>query len=114
MCRQAGIPKKLGKEHICSACRAVVDIVIRKTGAPKRRRESTVVEAMDAACNFENLRIYEFPPPTMQQACAEFLSEHEDAVEEGVLKQVLPSKSRPPLTGACNLLFANDVSTAGQ
>ena len=26
-----------------------------------------VVEELDGACQFENLRIYEFPPPTMQK-----------------------------------------------
>eukprot|EP00802_Teleaulax_amphioxeia_P023683 Tamp_24300.p1 GENE.Tamp_24300~~Tamp_24300.p1 ORF type:complete len:169 (-),score=57.33 Tamp_24300:489-923(-) len=81
------MPKKLGKEHVCAGCRAVVDILIKKTGPPKRRKESTVVEELDGACQFENLRIYEFPPPTMQKACTEFLSEHEDAVETHMLKQ---------------------------
>jgi len=86
-----------------AACR----IVLTCTATPSIQ----VVEQLDGACDFENLRIYEFPPPTMQkvaavlsharyavppalshligQACTEFLAEHEDEVEAHMLKQVL-------------------------
>ncbi len=26
-------------------------------------------QAMDGICNWENFRVYDFPPPTMKQAC---------------------------------------------
>ncbi|EKX39595.1 hypothetical protein GUITHDRAFT_114321 [Guillardia theta CCMP2712] len=84
---QPGMPKKLEKEHICAGCRATVTEIAKKAGPAHKRFESRVMEVMDEVCKMESFRIYDFPPPTMVQACKVFLGDHEDTVEQSILAQ---------------------------
>uniref|UniRef100_A0A7S0I1H3 Saposin B-type domain-containing protein n=1 Tax=Hanusia phi TaxID=3032 RepID=A0A7S0I1H3_9CRYP len=84
---QPGMPKKLEKEHICAGCRATVTEIAKKSGPAKKRFESRVMEVMDEVCKMESFRTYDYPPPTMVQACKVFLGDHEDTVEQSILGQ---------------------------